>query len=62
MGRRCGSLRGAAAGVRKAGTRVGLERTGRFKRPEAYLMVESLPKNSNGKVLKTSLREMLAAS
>ncbi len=32
----------------------------RFKRPKAYLFVEALPKNSNGKVLKGALRELLA--
>lgn len=33
----------------------------RFKRPKRYVFVESLPKNNYGKVLKTSLREMLAS-
>lgn len=33
----------------------------RFKRPKRYVFVESLPKNNYGKVLKTSLRAMLAA-
>ncbi|MFS8979392.1 AMP-binding protein [Cupriavidus necator] len=37
-----------------------LHRIARFKRPKAYLFVEALPKNSNGKVLKTALRELLA--
>lgn len=32
----------------------------RFKRPRRYLFVDSLPKNNNGKVLKTELRRMLA--
>ncbi len=31
----------------------------RFKRPRAYLFIESLPKNNYGKVLKTELRERL---
>ena len=31
----------------------------RFKRPRAYIAVESLPKNNNGKVLKTELRRYL---
>ncbi len=34
-----------------------LERIARFKRPRAYHVVESLPKNNAGKVLKTELRE-----
>jgi acyl-CoA synthetase (AMP-forming)/AMP-acid ligase II len=37
-----------------------LERIARFKRPKRYLFVESLPKNSYGKVLKRELRERLA--
>ncbi|MCO5122051.1 MAG: AMP-binding protein [Burkholderiaceae bacterium] len=32
----------------------------RFKRPKRYLFVDSLPKNNNGKVLKTELRKRLA--
>jgi long-chain acyl-CoA synthetase len=32
----------------------------RFKRPKRYLFVDALPKNNNGKVLKTELRRMLA--
>ncbi|MBI4191307.1 MAG: AMP-binding protein [Betaproteobacteria bacterium] len=38
-----------------------LERIARFKRPSEYRFVESLPKNSYGKVLKTELRAQLAA-
>ncbi|MEQ9123776.1 MAG: AMP-binding protein [Alphaproteobacteria bacterium] len=33
----------------------------RFKRPKSYRFVEALPKNNYGKVLKTDLRQMLAA-
>ncbi|UOM33194.1 AMP-binding protein [Acuticoccus sp. I52.16.1] len=33
----------------------------RFKRPKAYFAIEALPKNNYGKVLKTALRENLAA-
>jgi long-chain acyl-CoA synthetase len=36
-----------------------LENIARFKRPKRYLMVEALPKNNTGKVLKTNLRELL---
>jgi acyl-CoA synthetase (AMP-forming)/AMP-acid ligase II len=36
-----------------------LERIARFKRPKRYLFVESLPKNSYGKVLKRELRLQL---
>jgi len=54
--------------VPKAGTRVTtseldqwcLRRIARFKRPKTYVFVEALPKNSNGKVLKTALRELVA--
>ncbi len=37
-----------------------LQEIARFKRPKAYFFVEALPKNNYGKILKTSLREMLA--
>ena len=36
-----------------------LEHIGRFKRPKRYEMVEALPKNNYGKVLKRELRERL---
>ena len=36
-----------------------LEHIARFKRPKRYQIVESLPKNNYGKVLKTVLREQL---
>lgn len=36
-----------------------LERIARFKRPKRYVVVEELPKNSYGKVLKRELRERL---
>ncbi|MCK9381692.1 MAG: AMP-binding protein [Sulfuritalea sp.] len=39
-----------------------LDNIARFKRPKRYVVVESLPKNNTGKVLKTRLREMLSAS
>jgi long-chain acyl-CoA synthetase len=31
-----------------------------FKRPKRYVVVDSLPKNNYGKVLKTELRQRLA--
>ena len=31
----------------------------RFKRPKEYRFIDTLPKNNNGKVLKTVLRELL---
>lgn len=34
-----------------------LENIARYKRPRAYIFVESLPKNSTGKILRTELRE-----
>jgi len=36
-----------------------LERIARFKRPKDYLVVDALPKNNYGKVLKTELRRQL---
>ena len=36
-----------------------LEKIARFKRPRGYRIIESLPKNNTGKVLKTELREWL---
>ena len=39
-----------------------LDRIARFKRPKRYVFVESLPKNSYGKVLKRELRLRLAES
>jgi long-chain acyl-CoA synthetase len=36
-----------------------LTRIARFKRPKRYLLVDELPKNNYGKVLKTALRERL---
>jgi len=36
-----------------------LENMARFKRPREYFMVESLPKNNYGKILKTELRKQL---
>ncbi|MBS0244839.1 MAG: AMP-binding protein, partial [Proteobacteria bacterium] len=40
--------------------RLCLENIARYKRPKGYRIVESLPKNNYGKVLKTELREKLA--
>ena len=39
-----------------------LENMARFKRPKQYRFIEALPKNNYGKVLKTELRERLAAN
>ena len=39
-----------------------LARMARFKRPKRYVLVDELPKNNYGKVLKTALRAQLAAS
>src|SRR4029077_17239009 len=41
--------------------RLCLDHIARFKRPRLYRFVEALPKNNYGKVLKTELREQLAA-
>lgn len=40
--------------------RLCLDHIARFKRPKAYRLVEALPKNGHGKVLKTALRARLA--
>ena len=36
-----------------------LDRIARFKRPKSYFLVDELPKNNYGKVLKTALRDQL---
>lgn len=36
-----------------------LNKIARFKRPKKYIFLDSLPKNNYGKILKTSLRELL---
>ena len=41
--------------------RLCLDHIARFKRPRRYVRIEVLPKNNYGKVLKTALRERLAA-
>jgi long-chain acyl-CoA synthetase len=41
--------------------RLCLDRIARFKRPQRYEVVDSLPKNNYGKVLKTELRNRLAS-
>jgi long-chain acyl-CoA synthetase len=38
-----------------------LSRIARFKRPKRYVLIDALPKNHYGKVLKTELRALLAA-
>jgi long-chain acyl-CoA synthetase len=38
------------------------EHIARFKRPKEYHLVDALPKNHYGKVLKTELRARLAAT
>ena len=42
--------------------RLCLETMARYKRPRAYFFIDSLPKNNYGKVLKTTLRQQLAAA
>lgn len=56
--------------VLQAGTTVGqaeldqhcLAQIARFKRPKHYHLVDSLPKNNYGKVLKTALREVASSA
>ncbi len=64
----CVVARGAATA--DAGTRhrlegaldtLCLEHIARFKRPKVYFFLPELPKNNAGKVLKTTLRELLSA-
>ena len=38
-----------------------LQHIARFKRPSEYRLVEALPKNNYGKILKTELRQLLEA-
>jgi long-chain acyl-CoA synthetase len=38
-----------------------LQNLARFKRPRAYKVVNELPKNNYGKILKTDLREWAAS-
>jgi long-chain acyl-CoA synthetase len=42
--------------------RLCLDTMARYKRPRAYFFIDSLPKNNYGKVLKTTLRQQLAAA
>ena len=39
-----------------------LENIARYKRPRDYHIVDNLPKNSYGKILKTDLRQLLKES
>ncbi|HYR00308.1 MAG TPA: AMP-binding protein, partial [Casimicrobiaceae bacterium] len=62
----CVVVRGAhdavgRAALERALDALCLERIARFKRPKAYQFLDELPKNNAGKVLKTALRERLAA-
>lgn len=38
-----------------------IDHIARFKRPKRYIVVDALPKNNYGKILKTTLRQMLGA-
>jgi long-chain acyl-CoA synthetase len=50
--------RGAAPDTAELDT-LCLDNIARFKRPKRYVMIDALPKNNTGKILKTSLRETL---
>ena len=52
---------GARAGFEASLDALCLAEIARFKRPRAYAILDDLPKNSAGKVLKTELRERLAS-
>ena len=49
----------APSELRSALDRLCLDHIARFKRPREYRLVDSLPKNNYGKVLKTELRLLL---
>ncbi|MDA8110069.1 MAG: AMP-binding protein [Betaproteobacteria bacterium] len=55
-------LRAGAVAAREELDALCLEHIARFKRPREYRFVASLPKNNYGKVLKTELRRLLAAT
>ena len=64
LGRDGGRVRGRGAGRSCDPAALDahcLDHIARFKRPKDYRFVEALPKNNYGKVLKTALRELLAA-
>jgi len=48
------------SGLRAELDRLCVDRIARFKRPRDYYFVAALPKNNNGKVLKTALRDLVA--
>ena len=54
-------LRPGASVTSEALDTLCLEHIARFKRPKDYRFIDTLPKNNYGKVLKTSLRQLLAA-
>jgi long-chain acyl-CoA synthetase len=54
--------RGGANVTEKEMDQLCLDNIARFKRPKRYSFLDSLPKNNYGKVLKTALRDRLAAS
>lgn len=53
-------LRNARTGCEAELDQACLAQIARFKRPKRYVFVQQLPKSDYGKVLKTSLRQMLA--
>ena len=57
------TIRLLASGLRDAQLdRLCLDNIGRYKRPRKYFYMDALPKNNYGKVLKTTLRAMVAAA
>ena len=61
MGRGRSGLRGTGGGQLTNPAELDefcLQHLARFKRPRDYRVIEKIPKNSYGKVLKTALREL----
>jgi acyl-CoA synthetase (AMP-forming)/AMP-acid ligase II len=52
-------LTGPSAAIAEALDFHCLERIARFKRPKDYIFLDSLPKNSSGKIVKREVRELL---
>lgn len=58
----CVVLNGAAAGWRELDAHCRGSALARYKKPRAYMTMESLPRNAANKVLRTSLRDSIVAA